>query len=272
MFLSFSKYQGAGNDFIIIDDRASYFPCENDKFISNLCHRRYGIGADGLLLMQVSSCANFRIRIFNADGKEVSMCGNGMRCFIHYLHSLGFREEQFLIETMHDTVLCHIRGDKISVKLNKPHVLHWGMEIEHEDKPLEAFVVHTGVPHAVVFVEDLDQLDVDSLGRKIRNHSLFAPHGVNVNFAKIGSDGSIRVRTYERGVEAETYSCGTGAAAVALTVSQKWNMPSPLRIMPFSKECLEVHVSQSNSGGKELELVGSASCVFEGRIPVEQFL
>lgn len=272
MFLSFSKYQGAGNDFIIIDDRAGFFPIENDLFIRNLCDRRFGIGADGLLLLQGSSCANFRMRIFNSDGKEVGMCGNGIRCFVHYLRSLGFREEQFLIETMHDTVTCQIKGDKISVKLEKPHVLHWGVQIENEEKNLEAFVVHTGVPHAVIFVEDLDAVDVEGLGRKIRNHTLFAPQGVNVNFAKLGPDGSVRVRTYERGVEGETLACGTGAAAVALTVSQKWDLPSPVRVLPLSKECLEIHVGQSSLGGKSLELVGSACCVFEGRIGITQFI
>ncbi|MCX6989590.1 MAG: diaminopimelate epimerase, partial [Chlamydiae bacterium] len=238
MFLSFSKYQAAGNDFIIIDDRAGSFPAEKDQFIHNLCHRRFGIGADGLLLLQKSSIANFRIRIFNADGKEVAMCGNGMRCFVHYLGSLGFRGDPFVVETMHDTVYCHIKGDKISVKLDNPSVLYWGVELEADNQSLEAFVVHTGVPHAVIFVDDLDHVDVEGLGRKVRNHSLFAPHGVNVNFAKMGSDGSVHVRTYERGVEGETYSCGTGAAAVALTVSQKDNLLGSIRIIPFSKQFL----------------------------------
>ena len=272
MFLSFSKYQGAGNDFIIIDDRAGIFPCEKDQFIHNLCHRRFGVGADGLLLLQTSSIATFRIRIFNSDGKEVSMCGNGIRCFIHYLRTLGFREDPFLIETIDNIVRCQIKGDKISVTLDKPAVLHWGLELEADNQLLQAFVVHTGVPHAVIFVDDLDLVDVEGLGRKIRNHALFAPHGVNVNFAKIGSDGSVQVRTYERGVEGETYSCGTGAAAVALTVAEKCNLPSPIRIMPFSKHCLEVIVSESSSGGKDLELIGHAACVFEGRLAIDQFL
>jgi len=272
MFLSFSKYQAAGNDFIIIDDRAGSFPSEKDQFIHNLCHRRFGIGADGLLLLQTSSIASFRIRIFNSDGKEVAMCGNGMRCFVHYLGTLGFREQPFVVETMHETILCQIEGDKISIKLDKPIVFHWGIELQTDNQSLEVFVVHTGVPHAVIFVDDLDHVDVQGLGRKIRNHTLFAPHGVNVNFAKMGSDGSVHVRTYERGVEGETYSCGTGAAAVALTVSQKCNLLGPIRIIPFSKHFLEVHVSEASSGGKELELIGYAASVFEGRVAVDQFL
>jgi diaminopimelate epimerase len=272
MFLSFSKYQGAGNDFIIIDDRAGIFPIDNASFISKLCHRRFGVGADGLLLFQTSTYANYRARIFNSDGKEVGMCGNGMRCFVHYLHSLGFKEDTFLIETMHDSISGSIRGDKISIKLERPQVLHWGMHLEEEGHLWEAYVVHMGVPHAVIFTEDLDGLDVDRLGRKIRHHPSFAPEGVNVNFAKMGADGSVKVRTYERGVEGETLSCGTGAAAVALTAVQKWNVPSPVRISPLSKHCLEVYVGQTKLGEKELELVGGAECVFEGKFAVEQFM
>lgn len=272
MFLSFSKYHGAGNDFILIDDRSGSFPCDNFHLISRLCDRRLGIGADGLLLLQTSNFADFRIRIFNSDGKEAGMCGNGMRCFIHYLRSLGFRDEQFQIETMHDTISCSIKGERISVKIEKPKVLHWGIEIQHNEDKYEAYVLNTGVPHAVIFVEDLDHVEVETLGRSIRNHEAFSPLGVNVNFAKLGADGSLRVRTYERGVEAETPSCGTGAAAVALTALQKWDMPSPVRIVPRSLDCLEVHVNQNSIGGKDLELIGTASYVFDGRIAIDNLL
>ena len=271
MMISFSKYQAAGNDFIIIDDRAAAFPCEKKKSIQMLCHRRFGIGADGLLLLQASARGSCRIRIFNPDGCEVAMCGNGMRCFIDYLRSLGFREDRYLIETMHDMIQCRMKGGKIAVQLDKPYVLHWGVPIDLEDRSFEAFVVHTGVPHAVIFVDDLEGVDINRLGPAIRHHPLFAPDGVNVNFVKKGSDGAFRVRTYERGVEAETYACGTGAAAVALTAYQKWNAPSPVRVMPLSAECLEVYVRPVAMGGQELELIGRAACVFTGKVDLESF-
>ncbi|MBM3207903.1 MAG: diaminopimelate epimerase [Chlamydiae bacterium] len=272
MFISFSKYQGSGNDFVIIDDRATVFPCEKDEFIRKICHRRFGIGADGLLLLQTSACAGFKVRIFNSDGKEVSMCGNGLRCFVHYLNSLGFKEESYRIETMHDIIDCQIKGDKILVRLQKPYVMNWGVNLDVDDSVFEAYVVHTGVPHAVIFVDDLEQVNVEESGRRVRNHPLFAPEGVNVNFAKRGADGAFRVRTYERGVEGETYACGTGAAAVALAACQLWDVTSPVRIVPLSKESLEVRVEQAVSGGKLLDLIGGATAVFEGKFCLEQFL
>lgn len=270
MFVTFSKYHGAGNDFIVIDDRAAFFPVENTPLIEHLCHRRFGIGGDGLLLLQSSKCADFRMRIFNSDGKEASMCGNGIRCLVHFLRSLGFKEEQFSIETMHATLACQIKGDRISVVLGKPHVLHWGVSLEDNGSSYVAYVVNTGVPHAVVFVEDLDDIDVFSLGRRIRNHSLFSPHGVNVNFAKIAPDGTVRIRTYERGVEDETYACGTGSAAVALTVAQTADMQSPIRLLTKSKEYLEINVKEAPDGGKEIEMIGNATYVFEGRIAINR--
>ena len=270
--ISFCKYHGSGNDFIIVDDRAETFPCTNAEFIKKICNRQFGVGADGLLLLQTSNCASFRIRIFNSDGKEVGMCGNGIRCFVSYLKSLGYKDDLFLIETMNDTVQCRTHSDKISVKLSKPIVLHWGVKLDHLMEHIEAFVVHTGVPHAVIFVDDLDGMNVDEVGRKIRQYPLFHPEGVNVNFVRKGADGSLRVRTYERGVEAETLSSGTGAAAVALTAYMLWNIPSPVRIMPLSQDCLEVHVNEARFGGKELELTGRASFIFEGRLTLNSFL
>ena len=146
------------------------------------------------------------------------------------------------------------------------------MPIDLEQGSFEAFVVHTGVPHAVIFVDDLEGVDINRLGPAIRHHPLFAPEGVNVNFVKMGSDGAFRVRTYERGVEAETYACGTGAAAVALTAHQKWNALSPVRVMPLSAECLEVYVSPLAAGGQKIELIGRAVCVFTGQLDLESVL
>jgi diaminopimelate epimerase len=272
MYFSFSKYQGAGNDFILVDDRAGSFPAQQVKFIEKLCNRRFGIGADGLILLQSSNCARFRMRIFNADGREVSMCGNGIRCLVQYIRSLGFKEDEFLIETMHATIPCSIHGDKVRVLLGKPHVLHWGVQIEEGNEQHEAFVVNTGVPHAVIFVEELEFYPVEEIGRRIRHHPLFAPNGVNVNFAKMVADGTLRMRTYERGVESETLACGTGAAAVALAAAQKWQLSNPIRVISSAKEYLEVCIQDALSGGKEIEMLGGAMFVFEGRIGVEQII
>jgi len=261
--LSFSKYHGGGNDFILIDDRSLAFLCDDASFIRQLCSRRFGIGADGLVLLQPSQVADFRFRIFNADGSEASLCGNGLACMVSYLRDLGFAKETFAIETEKEVLTCALVGTKVSIRLPSPKVLYWGLCLE-ELEGLECFVLDTGVPHLVFFVEDLEDYPIEGMGRCLRHHSLFLPFGgVNVNFVKMGIDGAIRIRTYERGVEGETYSCGTGAAAAAIVVDQKNAQPSPLRVIPRSGESLEFFLKES-AAGKEVTLLASASFVFEG--------
>lgn len=267
MKISFLKYQGSGNDFILIDDRSGFFPIEDQEAIRFLCSRHFGIGADGLILLQSSSLAHFRMRIFNADGLEADLCGNGLRCLVLYLKDLGFKEDSFQIETQNSIVSCSIQGETIRVELPPPQVLQWGLRIG-EETFYEVFVVNTGVPHAVVFVEDLQEYPVELIGKWIRSHSYFSPEGVNVNFVKLATDGTLHIRTYERGVEAETLSCGTGAAAAALVVCQKEKIPSFVRVMTRSGECLEFSITEL-SEGKKIEMQGKASFVFEGRIEVD---
>ena len=265
MILSFSKYQGAGNDFIVIDDRSCRFPVEDKELIERLCFRNLGIGADGLVLLQPSSFADFRMRVFNADGMEASMCGNGLRCLIVYLKDLGFKEETFHIETEAEVLKCSYLGGKVSVEFSTPKVLHWGTFLQEGSVLEELFVVDTGVPHAVIFVEDLEECLVEKWGREIRSHPKFAPHGVNVNFVKVSSDGTARIRTYERGIEGETLACGTGAAAAAFVLSQKEGQGMPIRVMPKSGEGLEFSIKGAS---KRIEMQGRAEFVFEGRITI----
>ena len=265
MLLSFSKYQGAGNDFIIIDDRSCRFPVDDRELIKRLCFRNLGIGADGLILLQHSSCAEFRMRIFNADGKEAPMCRNGLRCLVRYLKDLGFKAEKFHIETEAEVLECSYQGGKVSVNFPPPKVLHWGISLQEGGVSEEIFVVDTGVPHAVVFIEDLEECFVEKLGRELRFHPKFSPHGVNVNFVKIASDGTARIRTYERGVEGETLACGTGATAAAFVLFQQKGQGGSIRIMPKSGESLEF---LAENPLKKIEMRGKAEFVFEGRIQV----
>ena len=260
MVLSFAKYQGAGNDFIVIDDRIAFFPAHDGAIIRRLCHRQKGIGADGVILLQESDKADFRMRIFNADGGEPSMCGNGIRCLVHYIRGLGFKSSSFKIETMHSVLACQAFDEKVGVFMGAPHIMHWGIEVLN----MTAYVLDTGVPHAVIFVSDLDNLDVFNLGRAIRTHKLFAPNGVNVDFAAFPShEGVVRVRTYERGVEAETLACGTGAAAVAYVAHVLFGLESLVPILTASGETLEIHREE-----KELLMIGPATPVFHGRIEI----
>jgi diaminopimelate epimerase len=261
--LSFFKYQGSGNDFILIDDRSCFFPVQDEKMIRFLCSRNFGVGADGLILLQASTSADFRMRIFNSDGLEADFCGNGIRCLVLYLKDLGFQEDAFLIETQQSIAACSIQGNTVTAELPHPKVLHWGVKVEEH----EAFVVNTGVPHAVIFVEDLEEVPVASIAPIIRFHPHFGSDGVNVNFVKVGADGTLRMRTYERGIEGETLACGSGAAAAALVASQKEGLPLPIRVMTKSGDTLEFSILEL-AEGKKVEMQGNACFVFEGCIEV----
>ncbi len=261
MSLHFSKYQGAGNDFIYLDDRVASFSIK-DTIIKSLCHRKNGIGADGLVLLQSSLCADFLMRIFNADGSEAAMCGNAIRCLIQYIKDLGIPGDVFSIETLRGIISCQIRSGKVFVKLPTPLILE--RELQLQEYPFPIFVLDTGVSHAVCIVENLADYSVVTLGRMLRFHPYFAPHGLNVNFVQVDSAGVIHIRTYERGVEDEVLSCGTGAAAalVVLTLKQ-YPLRKPFTVLPLSKEPL-VFTLQNVPQGQEIEMTGPVSCVFTG--------
>lgn len=254
MTLCFSKYQGTGNDFILVDDRRLQFPVEKREWIVDLCHRRLGIGADGILLLQTSDAADFRMRIFNSDGTEAAMCGNGVRCLTHFLrHNLEIKGDRFTIETKAGIIPCHFEGEKIAVHMGKPKIIHWDLSVHGSLLHL----IDTGVPHAVIFKDEFPASILDE-ARKIRFHPYFHPEGVNVNFAQLTQDGNVRFCTYERGVEAETFSCGTGAAATALVAAHLYKLANPVTLITAAKQILEVDV------GTEVVLKGTATHVFDG--------
>lgn len=207
--LLFSKYEGAGNDFILVDDRQRKFPLEKAQ---RLCDRKFGIGADGVLLLQSSSHADFCMRIFNSDGTEAESCGNGLRCFLRFLADLGFPEKRYSIAIGERTVFGEFEGKSISIDMGVPKDLRLHLETEMG----QVHFVDTGVPHVITF----DQVDLKIVGPLLRHHPLFQPRGANVDFVSFGEDGSLFVRTYERGVEGETLACGTGAVAVAAIVQK----------------------------------------------------
>jgi diaminopimelate epimerase len=271
--IPFIKYQGAGNDFILIDFRHGEMELDLASFARTACERRWGIGADGLLLLLPSSVADYRMRIFNADGSEPTMCGNGIRCLANFLFKQEGAPFNLAIETLHGILHCRKAGEQIAVNLGPPSVLHWPIQMEYGP----VYVVHTGVPHAVVFVENVDVIDVNSLGRKIRFDRCFAESGVNVNFVMLKSQNTLRVRTYERGVEGETLACGTGAAAAAYVASVQLKLSSPMTIQtrcsfdPCQSQYSE-HLCflfpQNDQGKTEIEMLGNAEVVFEGTINV----
>jgi len=268
MSVQFWKYHGAGNDFVLLDFSLSAPDVDFSNLARRLCDRRSGIGADGLLLLLPSSVSDFRMRIFNADGSEPSMCGNGIRCLASYIFKRDGRSE-VAIETAHAVLNCRQYEGGVAVNLGLPTILSWKTPIANQD----LYVVHTGVPHAVVFVDELDEVDVNERGRQIRLSPHFSPEGVNVNFVSVSKDGRVSIRTYERGVEAETLACGTGAAAAAFVVMKVKNLESPISIQTrasFDKisyhEQLRFRFSKNDR--PEIEMIGCAQEVFNGVIQI----
>ena len=259
MTVNFAKYQGTGNDFVLIDDRDGAFPQTNQAFIERLCHRRFGIGADGLILLQNDAGYSFQMKYFNADGAEGSMCGNGGRCMARFAHDLGLFESETrfrAVDGEHIAVVCE---EEIFLKMS---------DVAGISTRNGLTFVDTGSPHVVQFVDDLESLDVVAAGRTIRYGAAF-PDGTNVNFAQVLDDNTVFVRTYERGVEDETYSCGTGVTAVALVAHQRFAMPDPVFIQTIGGN-LRVSFNPLTDGNQfsDIYLIGPAKRVFAGSITV----
>jgi diaminopimelate epimerase len=218
MHVHFYKYEGTGNDFIVIDDRDATFP-QDPATIARLCHRRFGIGADGLLLLQKHPTLDFRMVYFNADGNEGSMCGNGGRCIVQFAHDLGIAGDNITFEASDGFHEAQVSADGVRLRM---------IDVTGVREESGYSFLDTGSPHYVEFVANLRELDVVTRGKTIRHDAAYRPYGgTNVNFAEVQPDHSLFIRTYERGVEAETYSCGTGVTACAIAASLRYPAIEP---------------------------------------------
>jgi diaminopimelate epimerase len=257
MELKFYKYQGTGNDFVVIDNRDLLFDNKNFDLVRKLCNRRFGIGADGLILIQNHPDYDFEMVYYNADASQ-SMCGNGSRCAIHFANFLGIIKEKthFLaIDGPHDAM---IKDGLVHLKMN---------DVEQVTCMAQDLFINTGSPHYVAFVEDIDNYNVFQEGRKIRNSEPFGKAGTNVNFVKITNGNEIFVRTYERGVEDETLSCGTGVTAASLAASYQ-QLKSPVKVKTLGGELQVAFEKKENDQFKNIFLIGPAQMVFEGIIHI----
>lgn len=259
MNLHFYKYQGAGNDFVMIDDRNFSFDADNVSLIRFLCDRRFGIGADGLILLQTDPEYDFRMLYFNSDGHEASMCGNGGRCITAFARQLGVIDKRahfIASDGPHDSA---IESDgTVNLKMT---------DVESYEKIGDAFFMNTGVPHFVTFHDSLDGIDVFNEGRKIRYSEHFKTVGTNVNFVNF-ANGRLTVYTYERGVEDETLACGTGITASALSAAIKTGTEKGTFPVKAKGGELAVSFEKDGSGFKNIWLRGPATFVFEGEIEV----
>ncbi|WP_347159615.1 diaminopimelate epimerase [Pontibacter chitinilyticus] len=259
MAITFYKYQGTGNDFVMVDNRKQIFPTDDEQFIKHLCDRRKGVGADGLILLQDHPDYDFEMVYFNADGRLGSMCGNGARCTVRFAKQMGMIEDVACFLAADGEHQASIERDLIQLKMN---------DVKQVEKIGSDYYLSTGSPHYVRFVADVQELDVYTEGRAIRYNARFNEKGTNVNFVQRLSDNEIFVRTYERGVEDETLSCGTGVTACALVASMQ-GMQSPVKVKVLGGE-LEVAFERAPEGGfKYIYLIGPARLVFTGAVQAE---
>ncbi len=258
MILNFTKYQGTGNDFVVIDHRNEKFiDHSNKQLISRLCDRRFGIGADGMILLEKSDKFDFEMVYFNSDGGQSSMCGNGGRCLIHFAWKLGLFEKETKFNAIDGCHLGKIIDDKnVSLQMN---------DVKEINEHSSCFVLNTGSPHFVKFVDEMPS-DVKKEGSAIRFSEAFKAKGINVNFVK-KIDHTIEVATYERGVEDETFSCGTGVTAAALSAHSKYQLSSPINIQTKGGK-LKVSFENENGTYKNIWLSGPAIPVFKGQVEI----
>jgi diaminopimelate epimerase len=258
MQIHFYKYQGTGNDFIILDNRDSNYTNITIEQVKFLCDRHFGIGADGLMLLNTSNEFDFEMKYYNSDGNESTMCGNGGRCIVAFAFALGIIKNQ--------TSFLAIDGGHIATLESPTYVNLQMIPVTAIEKSNEDFILNTGSPHYVQWIEDVTNIDVFHLGRAIRQQERFQPKGINVNFATQKSDDIITVRTYERGVEDETLSCGTGVTAVAIasTYGQegifKKTIETPGGVLSVSFE------KDGPSSANNVWLSGPALMVYQGEI------
>ncbi|SMO43257.1 diaminopimelate epimerase [Saccharicrinis carchari] len=265
MQVDFYKYQGTGNDFIIIDNRNGNFDTKSTSLVSFLCHRRMGIGADGLMLLESndSEKVDFTMRYYNSDGKEASMCGNGGRCIAAFAVRIGAvtNADEFYFEAADGMHVAKFKNDIVSLKM---------IDVSHIDSGEGYYFLNTGVPHYVTHRNNIADIDIVNNGSKIRYSATFKPDGTNVNFVEQQSHNQIKVRTYERGVENETYSCGTGVVASAIATFVK-NKQEKFFDVDVKGGRLQVHFEgDEKSGFSNIWLIGPATLVFEGKVELER--
>jgi diaminopimelate epimerase len=265
--LHFTKMNGAGNDFVMLDNRDGKLSLSQTQ-ISRLCDRHRGIGADGLIMVEpAQGNADWRMRYHNADGAEVEMCGNGARCFARFVDRLSpVKNGAVTFETPAGIISARLSGDQVSLGMSQPGPFADGVTLDTAGEKLTVYSINTGVPHAVVLVDNLDSVDIRKVGAALRHHHHFQPRGTNANFVRQLGPQDLAIRTYERGVEDETLACGTGVVASALTLAALTDIPSPVRVLVKGGDTLTVEYVRTDAGFASVVLTGPADFVFEGEI------
>ena len=263
MKFTFYKYQGTGNDFVLFDNRKNLLSVKDTHFIKKVCDRRFGIGADGVIFLENDATVDFKMVYFNADGNQSSMCGNGGRCIVAFAKKLNMIKNKTTfnaIDGMHHATIA----DDGTVSLQMKDVTDVKIEEDY-------VFLDTGSPHHVMFENDLDSLDVKNKGAAIRYSDLYGKAGSNVNFVRQIEDDTFALRTYERGVEDETLSCGTGATAVAIAMNVLNKTNAKVINLQVQGGDLQVRFEEENKKYSNVFLIGPATLVFEGEINKDVF-
>tara|TARA_B100000809_G_scaffold266760_2_gene331300 strand:+ start:36005 stop:36784 length:780 start_codon:yes stop_codon:yes gene_type:complete len=255
MNIPFYKYQGTGNDFVMIDNRDLHFQQNNTQLVNCLCDRRFGIGADGLILLNPSDTYDFTMVYYNADGNEGTMCGNGGRCLVAFAHDLGIIQNETTFDAVDGLHNATIENGLVNLQM---------IDVSEIEINSEYAFLNTGSPHHVQLVENIGEYDVYTNGKNIRNGAPYFIEGTNVNFAEAIDDTTFRVRTFERGVENETLACGTGVTAVAIAMfEQNITQSQQVKLLVEGGE-LEVSFNKTGNSFQEVFLKGPAKFVFKG--------
>lgn len=266
--LRFTKMNGAGNDFVVIDNRTGDVRL-NSKQIVRICDRHRGVGADGILLLEKSTDgADFRMRYYNADGGEAEMCGNGARCFARFANKVAGAGDKISFETPAGIIGAQLQSEMVTLNMSDPTSLRLNVALQIESEEAVVHYINSGVPHVVVPVARLDVVNVRSKGEKIRRHEMFAPRGANVNFLEKRGPKKIAIRTYERGVEDETLACGTGVVASALIFAATEDVSGTIGVLVRGGSELMVGFDRGDGRFRNVTLTGPAEFVFEGTIEV----
>jgi diaminopimelate epimerase len=270
--LPFYKMSGAGNDFVVVDNRQAQVSGDLNAFAANVADRKRGIGADGVLLVEPSPRKHFRMRYFNADGSEADMCGNGGRCIARFANLMGAAPTAMEFENLAGDFSAQVLSDgQVDLQMTLPHSMRLNLELPVDGGLVKGHSLNTGVPHLVVPVADAQGVDVFGLGRKLRHHEAFAPKGTNVNFVQVTGPHSIKVRTYERGVEDETLACGTGSVASAILLARLGQVSSPVAVTTSGGDILTISFKLDGDQASGVFLKGQAEVTFTGTLDLQRY-
>jgi diaminopimelate epimerase len=259
---------GCGNDFIIIDNRS---PVISEKdltaFVVGICRRKMSVGADGIILIEKSDTVDFQWRFYNSDGSVAEMCGNGARCVARFAYLNGITGPEMAFETLAGVVSASVfETGLVQIKMTDPLNLVLDRSLILKSGKFEVGSVNTGVPHAVMVVDDLEETPVKEMGSEIRFHPDFAPAGTNANFVSVGPDNIVAIRTYERGVEDETLACGTGCVASALITARKFGLTSPVSLMTRSGGYLRIYFNAHQGAYSDVYMEGDARLIYRAEL------